>query len=117
MAAALSIACGEDGSRQSSASGASRKIEPLIRVTPEQATLWREAQLHLEAEPEYAALEAPDERIDLRNPSDDAIERAVARLEEKPRVRTSIERTGLSVREYVMIAIALQQHAMKDSAK
>lgn len=38
-----------------------------------------------------------------------AIDRAVARLESSPRARTAIERTGLTVRDFVLATIALAQ--------
>ncbi|HZF74159.1 MAG TPA: hypothetical protein VEZ51_12055 [Gemmatimonadaceae bacterium] len=46
-----------------------------------------------------------------------AIDRAVAMLEASPRARTSIERTGLSVRDFVLETIALAQAAEAQTGK
>ncbi len=77
---------------------------------------WRQAQAFLEAEPEYATLQAPTERVDLRRPTPESIQRVTTQLEEKPRVRTAIERTGLSVKDYVLATIALNQASLPGAA-
>jgi len=49
--------------------------------------------------------------------SGNAIERAIATLEASPRGRTAIERTGLSVRDFVLETVALAQAAEAESGK
>jgi hypothetical protein len=65
---------------------------------------WQDAQRYLEALPRSAV---PSEGGSGRT----AVDRAVSRLESSPRARTAIERTGLSVRDFVLETIALAQAA------
>jgi hypothetical protein len=44
-----------------------------------------------------------------RSPSERSINRAVAYLEQEPQARSSIERTGMSVRDFVHMTVALEQ--------
>lgn len=64
---------------------------------------WELAQQHLDALP-ASALPAVSGGRD-----GNVIDRAVARLESSPRARTAVERTGLSVRDFVLATIALAQ--------
>ena len=48
-------------------------------------------------------------RIDVRDPTDDDIEHTVAFLQEHEDERAAIERSGLSVRDFVLTSIALGQ--------
>jgi hypothetical protein len=63
---------------------------------------WERAQEYLDALPRSAI---PKDAGSGGN----AVDRAVARLEASPRARTAIERTGLSVRDFVLETIALAQ--------
>jgi hypothetical protein len=47
--------------------------------------------------------------IDTRRPTTKSIDRAVAYLQRNERARSAIEQTGLSVREYVLLSIAIDQ--------
>lgn len=51
----------------------------------------------------------PAERIDVRNVSDDDIDRVTRSLESQPGAKTAIEGAGLSVRDFVLTTIALAQ--------
>ncbi|HYU52717.1 MAG TPA: hypothetical protein VEK37_07215 [Gemmatimonadaceae bacterium] len=73
-----------------------------FRLTDANYAQWELAQQYLDALPR-SALPAPS------NGGGSAIDRAVARLESSPRARTAIERTGLSVRDFVLETIALAQ--------
>jgi hypothetical protein len=74
-----------------------------FRLTDANFAQWELAQQYLDDLPRSA----------LPGPSGggrgNAIDRAVARLESSPRARTAIERTGLSVRDFVLATIALAQ--------
>ena len=73
-----------------------------FRITEANYSQWEQAQRFLEAVP----------RSDFASPSGargNAIDRAVATLEASPRARTAIERTGLSVRDFVLETVALAQ--------
>jgi hypothetical protein len=71
-------------------------------LTEENFAQWARAQEYLDALPRSAI---PKEVASGGN----AVDRAVARLEASPRARTAIERTGLSVRDFVLETIALAQ--------
>jgi hypothetical protein len=73
-----------------------------FRLTEENFVAWEAAQRNLDALPRSAL---PSGASSARNP----IDRAVERLESSPRARTAIERTGLSVRDFVLETIALAQ--------
>jgi hypothetical protein len=73
-----------------------------FRLTDENYAQWERAQQFLDALPR-SALPASS------GGGGNAIDRAVARLESSPRARTAIERTGLSVRDFVLATIALAQ--------
>ena len=73
-----------------------------FRLTDENYAQWERAQQFLDALPR-SALPANS------GGGGNAIDRAVARLESSPRARTAIERTGLSVRDFVLETIALAQ--------
>ena len=73
-----------------------------FRINDDNFGRWEEAQSNLEELPRSALpAKAP--------PGRNAVDRAVARLESSPYTRTAIERTGLSVREFVLETIALAQ--------
>lgn len=75
-----------------------------LRLTESNFAQWERAQRFLEEVP----------RSDFAGASGtggNAIDRAVATLEASPRTRTAIERTGLSVRDFVLLTIALAQAA------
>jgi hypothetical protein len=74
-----------------------------FQLTDENYAQWELAQQHLEALP-ASALPAVSGRG-----GGNVIDRAVARLESSPRARTAVERTGLSVRDFVLATIALAQ--------
>ncbi|MEA2766599.1 MAG: hypothetical protein QOK07_3003 [Gemmatimonadaceae bacterium] len=73
-----------------------------FRLTEDNFAKWDEAQNNLEDLPRTAIQSGV---ASGRN----AIERAITRLESSPRARRAIERTGLSVRDFVLETIALAQ--------
>lgn len=73
-----------------------------FRINDDNFGRWEEAQSNLEGLPR-SALPAKSP------PTGNVVDRAVARLESSPYTRTAIERTGLSVREFVLETIALAQ--------
>jgi uncharacterized protein (DUF1778 family) len=73
-----------------------------FRLTDENYAQWERAQQFLDALPR-SALPASS------GGGGNAIDRAVARLESSPRARTAIERTGLSVKDFVLATIVLAQ--------
>jgi hypothetical protein len=73
-----------------------------FRINDENFAQWEAAQRYLEALPRSEIPAAPAQ-------GRTAVDRAVARLESSPYVRTAIERTGLSVRDFVLETIALAQ--------
>ena len=81
-----------------------------LRLTEENYAQWERAQRFLDALPRSAFASAT-------GGSGNPIDRAVATLEASPRARTAIERTGLSVREFVLETIALAQAAEAESGK
>ena len=80
------------------------------RITEENYAQWERAQGFLDALPRSAFASA-------EGTSGDPIDRAVATLESSPRARTAIERTGLSVRDFVLETIALAQAAEANAGK
>lgn len=85
-------------------------------LSPEVFQKWRVAQTNLENEPAYAALELPGERIDLRQPSKSNIDRVVDGLSQNEPVKRAIEGSGLSVRDYVLATVALNQAMLADAS-
>lgn len=73
-----------------------------FQLTDANYAQWELAQNYLDALPR-SALPATS------SGGGSVIDRAVARLESSPRARTAIERTGLSVRDFVLETIALAQ--------
>ena len=74
------------------------------RITDANFAQWEKAQRNLEKLPRSAIPASP-------GVGRTAVDRAVSRLESSPYARTAIERTGLSVREFVLQTIALAQVA------
>jgi len=73
-----------------------------FRLTDDNFARWEQAQSNLE--------ELPRSAIQSAGASGrSAVDRAVTRLESSPRARRAIERTGLSVRDFVLETIALAQ--------
>ncbi|MDP9279199.1 MAG: hypothetical protein M3P00_07245, partial [Gemmatimonadota bacterium] len=73
-----------------------------FRINDDNFARWEEAQSNLEGLPRSA--------LPTKSPAGgSAVDRAVARLESSPYTRTAIERTGLSVKEFVLETIALAQ--------
>jgi len=73
-----------------------------FRINDDNFARWEEAQSNLEGLPRSA--------LPTKSPAGgNAVDRAVARLESSPYARTAIERTGLSVKEFVLETIALAQ--------
>jgi hypothetical protein len=73
-----------------------------FRINDDNFGRWEEAQSNLE--------ELPRSALPAKSPpGGNVVDRAVARLESSPYTRTAIERTGLSVREFVLETIALAQ--------
>lgn len=75
-----------------------------FRITEANFAQWEKAQRNLEKLPRSAIPSSP-------GIGRTAVDRAVSRLESSPYARTAIERTGLSVREFVLETIALAQVA------
>jgi uncharacterized protein (DUF1778 family) len=73
-----------------------------FRLTEENFAEWEAAQRNLDALPRSAIPSGGSSAAD-------PIDRAVERLESSPRARTAIERTGLTVRDFVLETIALAQ--------
>ena len=76
-----------------------------LRLTDVNFAQWERAQEFLDALPASALPAGSGGGAQSGSP----IDRAVARLESSPRARTAIERTGLSVRDFVLETIALAQ--------
>lgn len=74
------------------------------RLTEANYDQWERAQNFLDALPRSAFVSASGSQ-------GNAIDRAVQTLEASPRARTAIERTGLTVRDFVLETIALAQAA------
>ena len=74
------------------------------RLTEANYNQWERAQSFLDALPRSAFVSASGSQ-------GNAIDRAVQTLEASPRARTAIERTGLTVRDFVLETIALAQAA------
>jgi hypothetical protein len=73
-----------------------------FRINDDNFGRWEEAQSNLE--------DLPRSQLPTKSPAgSNAVDRAVARLESSPYTRTAIERTGLSVKEFVLETIALAQ--------
>ncbi len=78
-------------------------IQVDYKLTDENFAQWERAQRNLDRLPASAF---PAQRGDIRG---NVIDRAVARLESSPKARTTIEATGLTVRDFVLQTIALAQ--------
>ena len=73
-----------------------------FRINDDNFGRWEEAESNLE--------DLPRSKLPAKSPpGGNVVDRAVARLESSPYTRTAIERTGLSVREFVLETIALAQ--------
>jgi hypothetical protein len=81
-----------------------------FRLTDANYAQWEQAQRFLDALPRSAFAAAPSAR---GNP----IDNAVATLESSPRARTAIERTGLSVKDFVLETVALAQAVEAETGK
>ena len=81
-----------------------------FRLTETNYAQWEQAQRFLDALPRSAFASAS-------SGNGNVIDRAVETLEASPRARTAIERTGLSVRDFVLETIALAQAAEARSGK
>lgn len=81
-----------------------------FQLTDENYEQWERAQRFLDALPRSAFAAAPAAG---GNP----IDNAVATLEASPRARTAIERTGLSVRDFVLETVALAQAMAAESGE
>jgi hypothetical protein len=73
-----------------------------FRLTEDNFARWEQAQTNLEELPRSAIQSGVSS-------GSSAVDRAVIRLESSPRARLAIERTGLSVRDFVLETIALAQ--------
>ena len=81
-----------------------------FRLTESNYAQWEQAQRFLDALPRSALASAAGAH-------GNAIDRAVATLEASPRAETAIERTGLTVRDFVLETVALAQAAEARSGK
>ena len=73
-----------------------------FRINDDNFARWEKAERNLEALPRSA--------LPAKSPAGgNVVDRAVARLESSPYTRTAIERTGLSVKDFVLETIALAQ--------
>jgi hypothetical protein len=125
---ALAMLLALAGCKKSSATSADNEVASLLfdtsspavrealttpvdfRITEENYSQWEQAQRFLDALPRSAFASA-------EGTSGDPIDRAVATLEASPRARTAIERTGLSVRDFVLETLALAQAAEANAGK
>jgi len=73
-------------------------------ITDDSFSQWEKAQANLDKLPRSAIPSSP-------GVGSTAVDRAVNRLESSPYARTAIERTGLSVKDFVLQTIALAQAA------
>ena len=80
------------------------------RLTESNYAQWEQAQRFLDALPRSALASSAGAQ-------GNAIDRAVQTLEASPRARTAIERTGLTVRDFVLETIALAQAAEAGTGK
>jgi hypothetical protein len=78
-------------------------IQVDYKLTDANFAMWERAQRNLDRLPSSAF---PPQRGGSRG---NVIDRAVARLESSPKARTTIEATGLTVRDFVLQTIALAQ--------
>ena len=78
-------------------------IQVDYRLTDDNFAKWEIAQRNLDRLPRSAF------PADFRGGGGNVIDRAVARLESSPRARTTIEATGLTVRDFVLQTVALAQ--------
>lgn len=112
----FAVACKRDSDRFADGTGTSAfmdnaspealeamAIQVDYRLTDENFAKWEIAQRNLDRLPRSAF---PAEN---RGGSGNVIDRAVARLESSPRARTTIEATGLTVRDFVLQTVALAQ--------
>jgi hypothetical protein len=74
-------------------------------LTSENYRKWTVAQAALDSLPEPTAMP----RVDLRDPTDDGIDRTVDFLSHQDAARRAIERSGLSIKDFVLTSIALGQ--------
>lgn len=81
-----------------------------FRLTDDNYAQWERAQRFLDALPRSAFAATT-------GAGGNPIDRAVETLEASPRARTAIERTGLSVRDFVLETIALAQAAEAETGK
>ena len=81
-----------------------------FRLTDANYAQWEQAQRFLDALPRSAFAAAP-------SASGNPIDNAVATLESSPRARTAIERTGLTVRDFVVETVALAQAVEAETGK
>jgi hypothetical protein len=81
-----------------------------FRLTDANYAQWEQAQRFLDALPRSAFSAAP-------SASGNPIDNAVATLESSPRARTAIERTGLTVKDFVLETIALAQATEAETDK
>lgn len=74
-------------------------------VTSERYRAWDAAQAALDR----TTAENFGDRLDAENPSEASIQSAIDYLESVPTAKEAIERNGLSVRDFVMTTVALEQ--------
>jgi hypothetical protein len=74
-------------------------------LTSQNYKKWIVAQAALDSLPEPSDIP----RVDLRDPTDDDIDRTVSYLEDHDAMREAIERSGLSVKDFVLTSVALGQ--------
>ncbi len=74
-------------------------------LTPDRYRGWTRAQRDLDALP----VAVSTERLRVRGTSDADVDRFVTRLQADPAARSAIERSGLTVRDYVLTTLALAQ--------
>ena len=104
LSAALICACNNDVAGESDGDVLTDSTYEAIdyTLTSDNYNKWMAAQQALES-----AGVRPAERIDVRNVSDDDINRVARSLESQPPAKAAIEGAGLSVRDFVLTTIAL----------
>lgn len=79
------------------------------QVTSDKYNKWVQAQENLNRNATDADMISAQDRLGIRRATRGAVDSAVTRLEQNERTRQAIESAGLSVREYVLLSLALSQ--------
>ncbi|MCR4339656.1 MAG: hypothetical protein NUW01_07190 [Gemmatimonadaceae bacterium] len=115
---AAALACADSDERRAEAAlltadseeeGLQGLLSLNYEITSEVFKKWKRAQLALDRELGRSRSRSLKASIIGTRPTREAIERAVARIEENSRARRAIEQAGMSPRHYVVATVALFQ--------